>query len=76
VRAWPGWSDGTTHTAAGSYATDAWTFTDVTGNYNDASGTVSDSIAKANAVIVVTPYSGDVRRGGAHGDGHGDGGLE
>jgi hypothetical protein len=28
----------------------------VTGNYNDASGTVSDSIAKANAVIAVTPY--------------------
>jgi hypothetical protein len=29
----------------------------VTGNYNDASGTVSDSIAKANASIVVTPYT-------------------
>jgi hypothetical protein len=48
---------GTTHSAAGTYATDAWTFTDVTGNYNNASGTVSDSIAKANATIVVTPYS-------------------
>ena len=33
------------------------TFTDVTGNYNNANGTVSDSIAKANAVISVTPYS-------------------
>src|SRR5207247_2063483 len=48
---------GTTHTAAGTYATDPWTFTDVTGNYNSTSGTVSDSIAKANATIVVTPYS-------------------
>src|SRR5205814_7858943 len=48
---------GTTHTAAGTYASDGWIFTDVTGNYNNASGTVSDSIAKANAVIVVTPYS-------------------
>jgi hypothetical protein len=49
--------DRTTHTTRGHYATDAWTFTDVTGNYNDASGTVSDSIAKANAVIAVTPYA-------------------
>lgn len=47
----------TTHTNAGAYASDAWTFTDVTGNYNNASGTVSDSVAKANAVIAVTPYS-------------------
>src|SRR5205085_6123381 len=48
---------GTTHTNAGTYASDAWTFTDTTGNYNNASGTVSDCIAKANATIVVTPYS-------------------
>jgi hypothetical protein len=48
---------GTTHTAAGTYATDAWSFTDVTGNYNNDSGTVSDSIVKADATIVVTPYS-------------------
>ena len=47
----------TTHTNAGTYATDPWTFTDVTGNYNNASGTVSDSIAKANANITVTPYN-------------------
>jgi hypothetical protein len=46
----------TTHTAAGNY-TDGWTFTDVTGNYNNASGTVADAIAKANPTIVVTPYS-------------------
>src|SRR5207245_6687902 len=46
----------TTHTNAGTYATDAWAFAG-NSNYNATSGTVSDSIAKANAVIVVTPYS-------------------
>ena len=38
---------GTTHTAAGTYAGDAWSFTNA--NYSDASGTVNDSIV--NAVI-------------------------
>src|SRR5688572_25764164 len=33
----------TTHKDAGAY-TDNWTFTDVTGNYHDASGTVADTI--------------------------------
>ncbi|HEV2277765.1 MAG TPA: hypothetical protein VGS02_06305, partial [Acidobacteriaceae bacterium] len=47
----------TTHTNAGTYATDGWTFTDATGNYNNASGTVSDHIAKANATISVNAYS-------------------
>ena len=47
---------GTTHTGAGT-TTDAWTFTDATGNYNNASGTVSDVIAKATATIAVTPYT-------------------
>ena len=47
---------GTVHTNAGTYA-DAWHFVDTTGNYNDASGTVVDSIAKADATIAVTPYS-------------------
>ncbi len=46
----------TTHTAAGNYD-DKWTFTDATGNYNNAAATVTDSIAKAAATIVVTPYS-------------------
>ncbi|WP_243314502.1 PxKF domain-containing protein [Geothrix paludis] len=46
----------TTHTDAGTYATDAWTFAG-DDNYNAASGTVSDRIAKVNAVITVTPYS-------------------
>ena len=47
---------GTAHTNAGAFA-DAWTFTDVTGNYNNASGTVSDSIARAMPSVIVTPYS-------------------
>ena len=47
---------GTTHTSAGTY-TDPWTFTDVTGNYNNDSGTVNDAIAKADATVVVTSYS-------------------
>jgi hypothetical protein len=55
---------GTTHTAAGTYS-DPWTFTDATGNYNNASGTVSDSIARAKATVVVTPYS-VVYDGSAH----------
>jgi hypothetical protein len=47
---------GTTHTNAGTYS-DSWTFTDLTGNYNNANGAVSDAIAKATATINVTPYS-------------------
>ena len=64
---------GTTHTNAGNYSTDPWTFTGATANYNNASGTVADSIAKANATIVVTPYSVTYNGGRAHGDRHGDG---
>ncbi len=48
---------GTTHTNAGTYASDPWTFTDPTGNYASANGTVSDTISKATATINVTPYS-------------------
>ncbi|HEY3103813.1 MAG TPA: kelch repeat-containing protein, partial [Pyrinomonadaceae bacterium] len=47
----------TTHTNAGTYASDSWSFTG-TANYNDiGSTTISDCIAKANAVVVVTPYT-------------------
>src|SRR5205807_1710626 len=46
---------GTTHANAGVYS-DTWSFTDVTGNYNNAGNTVSDSIAKANATLLVSPY--------------------
>ena len=47
---------GTTHTEAGIYPDDPWTFTSPNENYNNAAGTVSNSIAKATAVIIVTPY--------------------
>ena len=46
---------GTTHTNAGTY-TDTWTFTDPSGNYANASGTITDTITKANATVSVTPY--------------------
>jgi hypothetical protein len=57
---------GTTHTNAGTYNGDVWTFTDVTGNYNNTSGTVDDSISQATANITVNGYSG-VYDGNAHG---------
>src|SRR5207253_90348 len=44
-----------THTNAGTY-TDTWTFAGNT-NYNSASASVADSIAKANATIAVNGYS-------------------
>ena len=47
---------GTTHTDAGTYTTDGWSFAGNT-NYKAASGTVTDKIAKVNAIITVTPYS-------------------
>src|SRR5206468_10913985 len=37
---------GTTHTNAGDYPSEAWSFAGGT-NYNDASGTVHDALAKA-----------------------------
>ena len=46
---------GTAHTNAGTY-TDTWSFTDVTGNYENATATVVDNIDKADAVIDVTGY--------------------
>ena len=45
---------GTTHAGYGSY-TDTWTFTDPSGNYQDATGTVTDMIGQAT--ITVTGYS-------------------
>ena len=45
---------GTTHTAAGSYPSDSWTFTDTTGNYNNASATVADTINAAQSAIALT----------------------
>src|SRR6185436_4856230 len=47
----------TTHTAAGTYNADSWTFTG-TANYNNiAATTITDTINKATAVVVVTPYT-------------------
>jgi hypothetical protein len=46
---------GTTHTAAGSYPTDPWSFPG-DANHNSDSGTVADNIDRADAVVVVTPY--------------------
>ncbi len=42
---------GTTHTSAGTYASDGWSFHDANGNYQDASGTVSDVINKATLTV-------------------------
>ncbi len=56
---------GTTHTNAGTY-TDGWIFTDSTGNYNDASGTVDDFIGLASSTTTVTFEAGPyVYRGSA-----------
>ncbi len=48
---------GTTHTNAGDYPTDPWTFHDPNNNCKDATGTVHDVISQANAAITVTPYT-------------------
>jgi MBG domain (YGX type)/Bacterial Ig-like domain (group 3) len=60
--------NGTIHTVAGSY-TDPWTFTDQTGNYNDASGTVEDNIAKAEATCEITGYTVEYDRAAHTADG-------
>jgi hypothetical protein len=52
---------GTTHTNPGDY-NDSWTFTDVTGNYNDASGTL-DSLGVAHDVIHYGTCSGSTPGG-------------
>ncbi len=44
---------GTTHTNAGDYPSDSWSFAGGT-NYNDASGTVHNSIAQASSATTVT----------------------
>jgi hypothetical protein len=47
----------TAHTYAGTYSADTWSFTG-TANYNDiAATTISDIINKADAMVVVTPYT-------------------
>src|SRR5205823_2350584 len=55
---------GTTHTLAGTYNGDAWTFAGNT-NYNSAGGTVDDAIAKATASVSLgnlsQTYNGSAR---------------
>jgi hypothetical protein len=49
----------TTHTNAGNYNGDPWTFTDSTGNYNNSHGTVDNAISQASSTVTVTcggPY--------------------
>jgi Carboxypeptidase regulatory-like domain/IPT/TIG domain/Dockerin type I domain len=46
----------TTHTAAGTYASDAWSFTNA--NYSDASGTVNDSIVNATITAPAVALTG------------------
>ena len=62
----------TTHTNAGTYNNDPWTFTGGP-NYNDQSGTVNDIINKADATVVVNGYTGvyDAAAHGATGSAHG-----
>ena len=45
---------GTTHTNAGSYPSDPWSFTDVSGNYLNDSGTVADNIDQAEVTGIFT----------------------
>src|SRR4029077_3993382 len=47
----------TTHTNAGTYASDSWSFTGAANYNNIASTTITDIINKANATVVVTPYT-------------------
>src|SRR5207247_11446238 len=50
---------------AGQHGSAPWTCTDTTGNHNNASGTISDSIAKANATATAGsgsgPYNGSAQ---------------
>lgn len=49
----------TTHTNIGVYATDTWAFIDTTGNYNDATGTVTDTISAEPVVMHTLQYIAD-----------------
>lgn len=44
----------TTWTNVGVYPGDSWTFTDVTGNYKNASGTVNNEITKTQPMVTYT----------------------
>src|SRR5207248_11775678 len=55
-------SDLTTHTAAGTYNGDGWSFHDAAGNYNDASGTVNDAIAQTDLFLTATANANRYRQ--------------
>ncbi|HJS20460.1 MAG TPA: Ig-like domain-containing protein, partial [Anaerolineales bacterium] len=57
----------TTHTAVGTYNDDPWSFTDVSGNYNDASGTVDSVIS--NVPDTTAPVVSSVVRASANPNG-------
>jgi len=48
---------GTTHTDVNNY-NDTWTFTDVTGNYNNATNTINDVIGLASSTTTITCTAG------------------
>jgi hypothetical protein len=48
---------GTAHTDIGTYVDDPWTFTDVTGNYNNDNGTVNDAITLRFITVTADPKS-------------------
>ena len=48
---------GTTHTSAGTYNGDAWSFHDPNGNYADASGTVNDAITQRDLYVTANANS-------------------
>ena len=52
---------GTTHIEIGTYTDDPWTFTDVTGNYNNAAGTVDDEITLRAITIVADKKSKSIK---------------
>jgi hypothetical protein len=48
---------GTTHQALGTYTLDPWVYTDVTGNYNNANGTVIDQITRRSITVTANNIS-------------------
>src|SRR5207245_8759956 len=47
----------TTHTNAGTYSSDSWSFTGAANYNNIAATTITETINKAIATVVVTPYT-------------------
>ena len=49
----------TTHTDAGTYASDTWSFTGTANYNNQGPTTITDSDRQGDATVVVTPYRRD-----------------